>query len=309
MRVYHHPLYTAGLDPTARFPRERYDLVRAGLEQSGAAIEIHTPPQAERGALLAAHDEGYVDRFLDGTLQPSERRRIGLTPWIPQIKGRTLALIGGSLAAMEDAFAAVDGCGVGANMAGGTHHAAYAHGAGYCIFNDLAVCARIALTRTDVHKVAIVDLDVHQGDGTAAIFNEDERVFTVSVHCASNFPFRKEKSDLDIALPKGTGDGPYLEACTTAVLAALEAQPQLVLFQAGVDALAEDGLGHLTVTREGMRRRNMLVFEATRGLPLVVFMGGGYSKPISHTVDAFVDLFVAASEEHVMREQQKQFSA
>jgi len=298
MPIYHHPLYTGALDPAARFPRERYDLVRAQLEQSGAPINIRVPSPADRASVLLAHDEGYVDRFLQSTLEPSEQRRIGLTPWTPLIVDRTLALVGGSLSAMSDALAA---CGVAANMAGGTHHAAFGHGAGYCIFNDIAVCARVALSRGLVQRIAVVDFDVHQGDGTAAIFAQEGRVFTASVHGATNFPFRKEQSDLDIALPKGAGDGPYLEACEAALEQALATDPQLVLFQAGVDALAEDGLGHLTVTRGGMRQRNALVFKATRGLPLVVLMGGGYSKPLCHTVEAFVDLFVAASEEHAHR--------
>mmetsp|Transcript_58447 Transcript_58447/g.165077 ORF Transcript_58447/g.165077 Transcript_58447/m.165077 type:complete len:351 (-) Transcript_58447:94-1146(-) len=302
MPLYYDRLYTAAIDPASTFPRERYDLVRDGLvQQHGAVVDIRSVPSpVSRADLVLAHDEDYVDRFLSGTLGAKEVSRIGLKPWTPLIIDRTLTLVGGSLAAMGDACGLAAG-GVAGNMAGGTHHAGFAQGAGYCIFNDLAVCARVALRQGLARRVAVIDLDVHQGDGTAEIFAGEDSVFTASVHCAANFPLRKETSDLDLPLPRGAGDEAYLEACEEAVRAALAVRPDLVFFQAGVDALREDGLGHLAVTREGMRRRNALVFQATRGLPLVLFMGGGYSKPISHTVAAFVDLFAAAGEEHAAR--------
>lgn len=297
MPVYYHPLYTGGIDASARFPRDRYDLVREGLLRSEAPVEVRPAPPACRAAVAAAHDEGFVDRFLAGTLADKERRRIGLTPWTPLIVDRTMALVGGSLAAMEHALATG---GVAGNMAGGTHHAFFDHGTGYCIFNDLAVCATRAL-QAGVARIAVVDLDVHQGDGTASMFAAEPRVFTVSVHCQANFPFRKQASDLDIGLPKGAGDDAYLDACEAAVEAAMATVPELVLFQSGVDALEADALGHLAVSREGMRQRNDLVFRATRGVPLAVLMGGGYAKPIERTVEAFVDLFEDASYEHAAR--------
>lgn len=299
MPVYYHPLYTGGIDPSARFPRDRYDLVRDGLIASNAPIEVRAASPASRDVLVSAHEAGFVDRFMAGSLDEKETRRIGLTPWTPLIVDRTLTLVGGSVAAMEHALATG---GVAGNMAGGTHHAFFDHGSGYCIFNDLAVCAVQAL-RSGVSRVAVVDLDVHQGDGTAAMLAHEPRVFTASVHCQANFPFRKQVSDLDLGLPKGAGDDEYLAACEDAVRAAMDSNPELVLFQAGVDALEADALGHLAVTREGMAKRNDIVFRGTRGVPLAVLMGGGYSKPIERTVESFVDLFVGAAREHGLRQQ------
>lgn len=299
MPLYYHPLYSGGLDSKARFPVSRYDLIHASMVSSGAPVEIRTPPKAPKRSLLLAHDSGYVSRFLAGELLDSEVRRIGLTPWTPRIVDRTTTLVGGSLAALGDVLASA---GVAANMAGGTHHASMGHGAGYCIFNDIAVCAMSALQERGLSRVAVVDLDVHQGDGTAAIFAEEPRVFTASVHCDANFPFRKQRSDLDIGLQKGGGDEPYLAATAEALRAAVASGPELVIFQAGVDALEDDALGHLSVTRRGMAERNRLVFEATRGLPLLVLMGGGYAKPIERTVEAFRDLFTSAAHEHVRRQ-------
>lgn len=298
MPLYYHPLYTAGIDPSARFPRDRYDMVRDQILQKNAPLELRISPFASREELLLGHDPGFVDRFLGGELADAEKRRIGLSPWMPEIVDRTLALVGGSLAATKYALATQS---IAGNMAGGTHHAAYAHGAGYCIINDLAVCANYAL-QFGLERIAILDLDVHQGDGTAQIFASNTKVFTASVHCEANFPFRKQKSDLDIGLPKGEGDISYLSACREALDACMSTEPQLLLFQAGVDPLVDDALGLLSVSLEGLAQRNVMVFEATRSIvPVVVLMGGGYAKPIERSVEAFVDLFTAAGVEHALR--------
>ena len=221
-------------------------------------------------------------------------RRIGLTPWTPKMIDRTLCLTGGAVEATNHA---VKHGGITGNMAGGTHHAHRDFGSGYCVFNDLAISAMYALEHLGLKRVAILDLDVHQGDGTATILSTEERTRTISVHCSTNFPFRKSVSDFDLPIEPGSGDVAYMEKVQEAVNLCLEFEPDLVLYQAGVDGLEHDHLGKLNVTREGMRKRNQYVFEEmlNQRIPTVIFMGGGYSKPIEHTIDAFYDLFIDAS--------------
>ena len=302
--MWYHPLYTDGIHPDARFPRDRYVRVMKRLtplltSSEGPVdveglIQIRTPSPITREQLLLAHDAEYVDRFLAGSLSEKEIKRIGLTPWTNDMIQRTLFLMGGALEATEHA---VQFGGISANMAGGTHHAHRSFGSGYCVFNDLAVCALHALHNLDVRKVAVLDLDVHQGDGTATALQDMQEALTVSVHCDVNFPFRKSSSDHDLPIPSDSGDMLYLEAVEEALDLCFDHQPDLLLFQAGVDALETDALGKLNVSRLGMKRRNDMVFERARDLnvPVVVFMGGGYAKPLVHTIDAFEDLFTQAA--------------
>ena len=308
MPVWFHPLYTDGIHPDARFPRDRYRALARRLQQEHVAplVRIERAPQAHRDDLVLAHSGTYVDRFIEGKLDPKEVRRIGLRPWTPLLIPRTLHIMGGAIAALRSATKSK---GLAGNMAGGTHHAHRGHGSGYCVFNDLAVCARLAVQRLGFERVAIIDLDVHQGDGTATILADDPSVRTISVHCGENFPFRKAESDFDISVPSGTADQSYLEAVEQAVLHVLEFEPDLLLYQAGVDGLETDALGRLNLSRVAMRERNRKVFEAVIAIavPCVVFMGGGYSNPIGPTVDAFNDLFVDAARTHqhrLAREQQ-----
>jgi len=298
MVVFYDPIYTYGIHPDARFPRDRYRLLAERL-QALPDLKLRTPEPIDRRELVKAHDPEYVDRFLRGQLTEKEMRRIGLRPWTDAIVDRTLLLTGGSLQAMREALRSG---GIAGNMAGGTHHAFYAEGSGYCVFNDLAVSTLHALERPDVQQVLILDLDVHQGDGTAAIFQHHSMVHTVSVHGAKNFPFRKQQSDWDIALPDGTGDDEYLKILEQVLQDLDTRHVQLLLYQAGVDPLEDDHLGHLSLTREGLDLRNRMVFDwaAGKGLPVVVFMGGGYANPIEKTVDAFVDLFTAAAQTHAV---------
>lgn len=294
LTLYYHPLYTYGIDPGARFPRERYELL-AGRLSEVAGIEMREPRRVTREELISAHDRDYVDRFLGNTLDDEEMRRIGLRPWTPDIVARTLHLMGGSLQALEQVL---QHGGIAGNMAGGTHHAYRDFGSGYCIFNDLALCAIRALQAENIRRILILDLDVHQGDGTAAMLANLPEVVTCSIHGSKNFPFRKQTSDLDIGLPDGAGDTEYLEALEHALLQLPLDDFDLLLYQAGVDPLQVDRLGKLAVSRDGLDRRNRRVFEAARvaAVPTVVFMGGGYAEPITPTVDAFVDLFSAAAE-------------
>ena len=297
MPIWYHPIYTEGIHPDARFPRERYvKLINRlkNLRNSNQFLFLE-PNKASRSELVIGHDPYYVDNFLNGKLSDKEIKRIGLTPWTPKLIPRTLRLMGGAIAALNHV---VENGGIAGNMAGGTHHAHYDFGSGYCIFNDLAVCALLALQKHNYERVAILDLDVHQGDGTATILQNIDGALTISLHCQENFPFRKAVSDHDLELEANSSDEQFLQKVNQAIDIAIKFNPQLILYQAGVDGLATDALGKLNITREGMNERNKLVFEMAvkHSIPTVVFMGGGYSKPISHTVDAFCDLFTAAAE-------------
>ena len=297
MPIWYHPIYTEGIHPDARFPRERYvELIKRlkSLRNSNQFLFLE-PNKASRSELVIGHDPYYVDNFLNGKLSDKEIKRIGLTPWTPKLIPRTLRLMGGAIAALNHV---VENGGIAGNMAGGTHHAHYDFGSGYCIFNDLAVCALLALQNHNYERVAILDLDVHQGDGTATILQNIDGALTISLHCQENFPFRKAVSDHDLELEANSSDEQFLQKVNQAIDIAIKFNPQLILYQAGVDGLATDALGKLNITREGMGERNKLVFEMAvkHSIPTVVFMGGGYSKPISHTIDAFCDLFTAAAE-------------
>lgn len=293
MHLWYSPLYTDALDPTARFPRERYRLVKARLDEGNEGpFTFHEAPPIETEDLCLAHDEDYVAAFLEGTLSEEKIRRIGLRPWTERIVERTLVLTNGSVEATRHVLSKG---GVAGNLGGGTHHAYRDFGSGYCIFNDLAIAARLAQRDFGVGRVLILDLDVHQGDGTAAIFEDDPSVRTVSVHCERNFPFRKTRSDLDVGLPEGAEDAEYLDRLERILDS--ESGPDLLLYQAGVDPLAEDRLGHLRLSRIGLRRRNEMVFSfaQSHGLPVVVTMGGGYAEPIDASADAHADLFRQAA--------------
>ena len=296
--IWYHDLYTNGIDVKARFPRDRYEKLLTRLKQSESwdYIEIKSPRKITRNELLIAHSIDYVDRFLAGNLDIKEEKRIGLTPWTARMIERTQRLMGGAIEATEYA---IQNGGITGNMAGGTHHAHRDFGSGYCVFNDLAVSAIHAIDNLRLDKVAILDLDVHQGDGTATILQDRDDILTISVHCSTNFPFRKSVSDYDIPVEPSTGDNGYLQQVEKAIQLCLEFEPDLVLYQAGVDGLETDSLGKLSVSRNGMMRRNEMVFNSifeAQSIPIVVFMGGGYSKPIEHTIDAFEDLFTQAAQ-------------
>ena len=295
--IYYHKIYSSGLDRTARFPVDRYQLLANNLTESDERnlISWQTPRLATRQEILLVHGMDYVDRFFNHQLSEKEIRRIGLRPWKKEIVERTLRLTGGALQAMEQVL--IRGRTIAGNMAGGTHHAFREVGAGYCIFNDLAICAEQALVHAGVEKILILDLDVHQGDGTAKIFENDERVFTVSLHGKNNFPFRKQVSDWDLEFENDTEDGEYLETLEDVLAKLARMQFDLIFFQAGVDGLASDALGLLNLTREGLKKRNEKVFDwrDNLDLPMVIFMGGGYAQPIEDTVDAFTDLFMEAA--------------
>ena len=275
--IVHHPDYLAPLRPGHRFPMSKYGYLREALIKRGllAPGRYLAPAEAARGQIELAHQTGYVDRVLSGTLTRDEVRRIGL-PQTDRVVRRSRLSSGGTTLA---AWLALEH-GLACNSAGGSHHAAHAHGAGFCVFNDVAVAVRAVRAQGAPGPVLIVDGDVHQGDGTAQIFEHDPSVRTFSIHADRNFPVRKMRSDLDIGLHDGADDGAYLQALRHGLTLALDVwRPALAFYNAGVDVLAGDKLGRLGLTRDGIRARDALVLTALRGrdVPTVVVMGGGYS--------------------------------
>ena len=292
LEIFYHPIYTNGISKDSNFPRERYQLIFESISQSSKNhnIRFRTPEKIKINEVYKVHQKKYVDDFINGFLSESQQRKIGLRPWTPQIVERTLYIMGGSVNALKSAIEN----GASGNLAGGTHHAYYDFGSGYCIFNDLAICASYCLRNfTDFKNILIVDLDVHQGDGTAALLKDEDLIYTFSMHCESNFPLKKQQSDLDIALKRDLGDQAYLRKLASTLEKLENKRTDIVFFQAGVDSLTFDSLGHLSLSHAGIKKRNELVFNFCKkqNVPVVVFMGGGYSNPIDHTVNAISELF------------------
>jgi acetoin utilization deacetylase AcuC-like enzyme len=274
------------LPPGHRFPMHKYRLVREML--AGRGFRFEPAPPASRQAIERAHDTRYVGQVLEGSLPAPALRRIGF-PWSPGLVERTLASVGATLAAARDALR--NGC--GGTLAGGTHHAFRGEGSGFCVFNDLAVAILALRAEHGIARAAVIDLDVHQGDGTAQIFEHDPGVLTFSMHGRNNFPFRKQRSRIDIELDDGAGDSLYLALLDAALPRVFDFQPQAVFYQAGVDPLATDTLGRLALTPEGLAERDRRVIAAAKswGAPFVVTLGGGYSDPIELTAAAHAHTF------------------
>lgn len=271
---------------------EKYRLIRRKLEGQGG-FRFATGPRARVEDLLRVHDAGYVNAFLAGTLTAAQIRRIGF-PQVSQLIARTLSSVGATVAASRLAL----GEGWSGVLAGGTHHAHRDFGSGFCVLNDIAVAAQTLLDEGLIRKVAVIDLDVHQGDGTAAIFADYDSVFTFSAHGRHNFPFRKQRSDFDLEFENGTKDAEYLAQLAEHLPKVFAFRPEIVFYQAGVDALATDRLGKLSLSEDGLRQRDGMVFEAIRkaALPCVVTLGGGYSDPIEFTVNAAANTYRLAAQ-------------
>lgn len=295
MRFYFPDIEDMPVPAGHRFPAGKYRALRALIEADAIlpAPALTPSPAATRADLVRAHDAAYIDAVLGGTLDGPALRRIGL-PWSPTLVRRSLATVGGAIAAARSAL----DTGVSGQLAGGTHHAHANFGSGFCVFNDLAVAALTLLDEGLVERIAILDLDVHQGDGNAAILGADPRVMVVSLHGAKNFPYRRVPSDIDVDLPDGTDDRAYLAALAD-VLPRIEAfRPELLLYLSGADALAADKLGRLSLTHEGLMERDRLVLELCRrrGWPVSIAIGGGYADPIAHSVRGYANTFRAARE-------------
>jgi len=284
--------YDLGLPPEHRFPARKYRLLRESLA-SDSRFTLYPAPLATREQIASAHDPVYVDEFLNGTLDKNAIRRIGF-PWSPQLVQRTLASVGATLAATESALER----GISGALAGGTHHAFYAEGSGFCVFNDIAIAIAHLRSRTNLTRFAVIDLDVHQGDGTASIFAGDPNVFTLSLHGRNNFPFRKQQSTVDVALNDHANDGEYLETLDAVLPKVFAFEPDFIFYQSGVDPLKEDTLGKLDLTIEGLAARDRRVFSGVRkhGAPLVITIGGGYAEPIELTAAAHAQTYRLAAE-------------
>ncbi|MBA3890329.1 MAG: histone deacetylase [Gemmatimonadaceae bacterium] len=288
--------YTFPLPEGHRFPVAKYELLRQRIVGDGivAADAVCTPRRATRDDLLRVHTAGYVDRFTCGALDAGEVRRLGF-PWSERLVERSHRAVGGTMDAADAALAH----GIAMNLAGGTHHAFADRGEGFCVFNDVAVAARALQSAGRVSRVAIVDLDVHQGNGTHAIFAGDERVYTFSMHGGRNYPFVKVPGTRDVELADGTGDDEYLAVLERELPLVLAASaPEIVFYLAGADPHEGDRLGRLQLTFDGLARRDAMVIGACReiGLPVVVTIAGGYGRDIADTVQAHVNTArVAAS--------------
>ncbi len=284
MHLYYADGFVLPLPPGHRFPMEKYALLRQSLEQSGdfSPADFRLPPAADNDTLSLAHDRGYIDRVTNGTLTPEEQKAIGF-PWSPEMVERSRRSAGGTLAAARSALET--GC--AANLAGGTHHAFADRGEGFCIFNDAAVATLKLLAEGRINRALIVDLDVHQGNGTARILRQENRVFTFSMHGANNYPFTKEESDLDVELPDGCSDTTYLMRLDEHLQLAFDlARPELVIYLAGADPYRDDRLGRLNLSPEGLLERDRKVLEEcwARRVPVALAMAGGYARRIEETV-------------------------
>lgn len=293
IRAFHSDRYRVRLPTDHPFPIEKYRLVREGLLEEGLIGRLEEAQSVDPRILGLAHAVEYLERAFQGELGREELRKLGL-PWSEELVLRASASVGGTI---EAAWTALEE-GIGGNIGGGTHHAFPDHGAAFCLFNDIAVAVRLLQQRKAVGKVAILDLDVHQGDGTAAILRYEPGVFILDIHCRDNFPAKKVETDISIGLPEGTGDERYLKELKRHLPRVLEFGPDLIFYQAGVDPLKGDALGRLALTHEGLKERDRLVFETCREarVPVVITLGGGYTRPITRTVEAHLNTFRVAQE-------------
>ncbi len=299
MHAYYADHFVLPLPEGHRFPMRKYSRLRDRLAAELPEVRFFEAPAASDGELALVHTPSYIQGIAQGTLDPAVYREIGF-PWSLAMAERARRSVGASVAAARAALSE----GVAGNLAGGTHHAYADKGGGFCVFNDIAVTARLMQAevwreRKQHLRVAVIDLDVHQGNGTARIFANDNSVFTLSLHGEKNFPFRKEPSDLDIGLPDGCTDEPYLQALYQA-LAELEGrfEPHMVIYLAGADPHEGDRLGRLKLTMDGMAVRDRVVLDWAwqRRLPLVLCMGGGYGHDIETTVGVQVQTWTIALE-------------
>ncbi len=296
MKAFYTDVFVLPLPTGHRFPMPKYYNLRERLLAEGILTpdELHLPDAATDAQILRAHDADYLHKVQSGLLTDREIRRIGF-PWSPLMVERSRRSTGATIAACRAALHE----GISVNLAGGTHHAFRDHGEGYCVFNDAAIAARAMQDEGRVRRVVVIDCDVHQGNGTASILAGDRTVFTFSVHGEKNFPFHKEKSDLDIELPDGTTDSVYLAAVEQGTRAAIAlAGADLAIYLAGADPYVNDRLGRMSVSFEGLAERDRIVFELCReaDLPVAVTMAGGYAREVSDIVTIHAQTIRTAKE-------------
>jgi acetoin utilization deacetylase AcuC-like enzyme len=285
MHLFYCDDFVLSLPPDHRFPMVKYAQLRQRILAEGVATEadMHVPEGVTDEQILRCHDAEYLHKVKHGFLTTKEIRRIGF-PWSPELLQRSRHSSGGTLGATLSALEN----GTGVNLAGGTHHACPDHGEGFCVFNDVAITARALQDGGYAERVLIVDLDVHQGNGTAAITNGDPTIFTLSVHGEKNFPFRKVAGDIDIGLPNGTEDAAYIDVIRGTLPEAIRrANADVAIYIAGADPFVGDRLGKLALTKAGIAARDRYVFETCHaaGLPVGVAMGGGYAPDVNDIVD------------------------
>lgn len=294
--IVYHPDYVAPLPPGHRFPMVKFQMLydRLLAEDIAHASQFYQPELPPLDWIELVHTPEYVRDYCEGTLDPRAQRRIGL-PWSPLLVNRTCTAVGGTILTAQLALKH----GLACNTAGGTHHAFPSYGSGFCIFNDMAIAAKVLLEQGRVNQILIVDLDVHQGDGTALIFQDEPRVFTFSMHCEVNFPGAKQHSDLDVPLPEGMEDDAYLQTLANYLPDLLaEVKPDLVFYDAGVDVHIEDRLGKLALSDRGLLCREMQVLSTCRsqGYPVACVIGGGYAEDLDALVYRHSLLHRAASD-------------
>jgi acetoin utilization deacetylase AcuC-like enzyme len=284
MKVFYYDQFSFSLPPTHRFPLSKYQLLRQQLdhEEIVAPEDLTIAPAAALSQIARAHDVDYIERVESGTLSADEIRRIGL-PWSPGLVERVHRSVGSTIATCRTALRE----GIAVSLGGGTHHACRDHGEGFCIYNDTVIAARTMQAEGRVHRVLVIDCDVHQGNGTAQITADDPTIFTFSIHAEKNYPFRKVPSDLDVDLPDGTEDEAYLVTLHSH-LRQIQGrfQPDLIIYLAGADPYQGDKLGRLSLTKAGLQARDELVLNFCRewGVPVAVTLAGGYGKQIEETV-------------------------
>ncbi len=282
MRAFYSDRFVLPLPDGHRFPMQKYRMLRDAVASGMPTVSLEEAPHTSDGVLALAHHPHYIHRVMSGALSSSEQRAIGF-PWSPEMVERSRRSSGATIAACRAAIAE----GTAVNLAGGTHHAHADRGEGFCVFNDAAIAARLMQAERRVSRVAIVDLDVHQGNGTASILANDDSVFTLSLHGENNYPFEKAVSDLDVALPDETTDESYLEQLASALAQMFSRfDPQLIIYLAGADPHEGDRLGRLKLSMEGLAARDRMVLDAAqaRGLPVALAMAGGYGRRIDDTV-------------------------
>jgi len=285
MKIFYTDHFVLPLPPEHRFPMLKYAQLRQRIVETQLVplANLSVPTAATDAQLALVHSKDYIERVKTGNLTPQAIRKMGF-PWSPGLVERSRRSVGATIAASQTALQD----GVGVNLAGGTHHAFVDMGQGFCVFNDVAVASRVLQQNGQVKRVIIIDCDVHQGNGTAAIFAHDSTVFTFSIHGAKNFPFRKEQSDLDIGLPDKTGDEIYLQSLQDSLKRALpQTQADFAIYLAGADPYQGDRLGRLALSKAGLATRDKVVFEQCQqiGIPVAVVMSGGYAPNIDDIVD------------------------
>jgi acetoin utilization deacetylase AcuC-like enzyme len=296
LKIAYSPVYRYALPAGHRFPMIKYELIPEQLLYEGTVSEdqFFSPERLDEADILAVHTSEYWEKLKEQKLSHKEERKIGF-PMTPALVDRGRFISKGTI---ECALFAMDH-GVSMNVAGGTHHAYAGHGEGFCVFNDFAIAARYLLDRQIVKKILIVDLDVHQGNGTAHIFRNEPGVFTFSMHGKKNYPHRKELSDLDIELEDGTQDCEYLKILESNLPRLIDTEePEFIFYLSGVDILASDRLGRISMTHDGVKKRDIFVFETAKKnkIPVAVSMGGGYSPRIADIIEAHANTFRAATQ-------------